>query len=77
MTHLIKSSVKIYVNNKPIVYVIFHAPEIKMDYIVDQWVRVTDKVSNKSLVEFIRKEMDTPHVYTKIEAKQLNIKRTL
>ena len=77
MIQLVKSSVKIWVKGKPIIYIIFHDENINLDYIVNEYTRTTENLSPESMAEFIRKELGTPNVFTKKEAKQLNIKRSL
>jgi len=77
MTELIRSSVSLNVRGTDVKYIIFHTPEIELDHMVNRWVKESKDYTNVSLANFIRDNNPEGQAYTKAEAKELNIKRTL
>lgn len=77
MKPLTKSSVSLNVRGVDVKYSIFHTPGLDLDHMVIRWIKETEDYTNVSLVEFIKKNNTNILAFTKREARELNIKRTI
>ena len=77
MKPLTKSSVSLNVRRVDVKYSIFHTPGLDLDHMVIRWIKETEDYTNVSLVEFIKSNSPETLAFTKREARQLNIKKTL